>query len=695
MSRATPSSAGPTRRGALAAICLLLAAPARPADVLDEIVVTTERRSTALADVAASIAGLPAADIVAIGAQHPHELFTRVAGAWVSRGSGQESLTAIRSPVLSGAGACGAFMTLEDGIPTRPPGFCNVNQLFELNTEQAQAIEVLRGPGNALYGANALHGLVNVRMPEPGADGFAAIEAGGGRFLRLQAGLPLATSDRAYGSVLVDHDDGFRADTGYRQVKAYGTAQLGDPAAGFRVAVSATDLSQDTGGYILGEDAYKDEALRVSNPNPEAFRDAASQRLYGVWSRQSDGGYLDVRPYVRHSSMTFLQHFLPGQPLEDNRQTSAGVLVLAERKLGGTRVKAGADVDVADIRLLETQAEPAEGSPFLVATRPAGKHYDYSVRSIDLAAYVEGRWTLGSYAELGTGLRLEYTRYAYDNRMLDGNTKDDGEPCGFGGCLYTRPSDRDDDFLNLAPHLTISVPLSERTTAYLRASRGFRPPQTTELYRLQSGQASADLATETIDALEAGVHLRRGTWNVDGALYAMRKKDSVLRDADGYTVNGGRTRHAGAELEVDGRLAPALRLSLSASYAEHRYDFDSVAAQGETFVSGNVVDTAPRWLGSIDLAYTPTASLDIALQWTTVGRYFIDAENLHDYPGHALWNARVALTPTAAWQFVLRLNNLTDERYADRADYAFGNYRYFPGRAREAFLELRYRAGAD
>ena len=50
-------------------------------------------------------------------------------------------LLAIRSPVLTGAGACGAFLLLEDGMPLRPTGFCNVNQLFEANTSQAAAIE--------------------------------------------------------------------------------------------------------------------------------------------------------------------------------------------------------------------------------------------------------------------------------------------------------------------------------------------------------------------------------------------------------------------------------------------------------------------------------------------------------------------------------------------------------------------------
>ena len=85
----------------------------------------------------------------------------------IQRGSGQESLTAIRSPVLTGAGSCGAFLFLENGVPIRPVGFCNVNELFEVNTEQAQSIEVLRGPGTALYGSSAMHGTVNVLQPAP------------------------------------------------------------------------------------------------------------------------------------------------------------------------------------------------------------------------------------------------------------------------------------------------------------------------------------------------------------------------------------------------------------------------------------------------------------------------------------------------------------------------------------------------
>ena len=64
--------------------------------------------------------------------------------------------------MLAGAGACGAFLVAEDSLPIRPVGFCNLNEMFELNYEQAGQIEVLRGPGSAMFGASAVHGVVNV-----------------------------------------------------------------------------------------------------------------------------------------------------------------------------------------------------------------------------------------------------------------------------------------------------------------------------------------------------------------------------------------------------------------------------------------------------------------------------------------------------------------------------------------------------
>ena len=106
--------------------------------------------------------------VAMVGSTHHSEIINRAAGAMIQRNSGEESLTAIRSPVLSGPGSCGVFLFLENSVPIRPVGFCNVNEMFEINTEEAHAIEVLRGPVGVVYGSGAMHGAINVLQATPG-----------------------------------------------------------------------------------------------------------------------------------------------------------------------------------------------------------------------------------------------------------------------------------------------------------------------------------------------------------------------------------------------------------------------------------------------------------------------------------------------------------------------------------------------
>jgi outer membrane cobalamin receptor len=177
-------------------------------DTLSEIVVTGRRREQQTLAHSGNIELLDGALVDDVLHQHIHQLMTRVAGVWISRGSGQEHLTAIRSPVLTGPGSCGGFLFLENGIPI---------------TEQAQSIEVIRGPGNALYGSNALHGIINVLMPMQGSRSAAhgLLEVGANRFIRLQAELPADPGSAHFAGLSFSDDGGFRDDSGYRQVKLH------------------------------------------------------------------------------------------------------------------------------------------------------------------------------------------------------------------------------------------------------------------------------------------------------------------------------------------------------------------------------------------------------------------------------------------------------------------------------------------
>ncbi|MDX1507003.1 MAG: TonB-dependent receptor [Woeseiaceae bacterium] len=658
---------------------------------MTEIVVTSERRNQPKLLHTGNIERIDAGELAWVQHQHISESLGRVAGTWIVRGSGQDHQTSIRSPVLGGAGSCGGFLILEDGIPTRPSGFCNTNQLIEVNAEQAQSIEVIRGPANALFGSNALHGVVNVLMPEPADAGHApaGIEFGANDYVRVRAALPFAGNAPWIGVANYADDGGFRESSGYRQGKLHAKRSWGAVDDRFTLAMTVTALRQETAGFITGEDAYKSELVSETNPNPEAYRDADSLRLYGIWTRQGQRTSFDIRPYLRRSSMDFLHHALPGQPGERNGQVSAGLITAVRLERNDWHTVTGLDLEWSDVYLQQTQAEPAAGPPAQQATRPVGKHYDYTVDALVVAPFIQSEYRINDDWSVGGGVRFEYARYDYDNRMLSGNTRDDGSECGFGGCLYSRPEDRSDSFRNVAPNLSARYRISDRTVLFGRLTRGFRAPQTLELYRLQNGQEIADLDSEYVDSLEFGLRTDRYRTTMDVTAFAMRKRNSVFRDSEGFNVTGARSKHVGVEADIDVLLAPRWQLSANTSYARHTYDF-TAAGRGENFIAGNDIDTAPRWLGSVELAFEPFASSRFGLQVTHVGEYYLDSANAHDYAGHTLVNLRMLYEPASRYALILRINNLLDTRYADRADFAGRDYRYLPGRSREAYLEIRF-----
>jgi len=678
-------------------LCLLilllisLPLPAVADNELNEIVVTSQRRPQLIYQHAGNIDQFDAKLLQRVQHQHIHELLQRSSGVWIVRGSGQEHQTSMRSPVLGGAGACGGFLVLEDSIPIRPASFCNINQFLELNAEQARSVEVIRGPGNALFGSNALHGVVNVLMPMPGDNSIAGagLEVGANKFFRIRAAVPFNANADWLTTIVHARDDGFREKSGYSQSKLHLKRSWSSFNSNFSLALSATDLEQDTAGFIYGENSYKDPLLRISNPDPDAFRDANSVRLYGIWTRETEELSLDIRPYIRRSGMTFLHHATPGKPREENGQSSAGVIVTTRHSGPTSTTVVGIDLEWSSMFLEQFQSGSATGSPRQQETRPAGWHYNYAITTLSAAPFIQTTYELGDRFAIDGGLRLEYTHYDYDNRMLSGNTRDDGTLCGFGGCLYSRPADRTDSFQNLSPNLAVNYQINASTNAFISLAYGFRAPQGLELYRLQNGQLVSDLKSENVKSAEIGIRMGGDSVLSDFVVFAMRKNDSIFRDSTGIAVNGARSRHYGIEASIRWQIGDAWQLRANVSHARHVYDFDATG-RGERFVSGNDIDTAPRWLGGIELLFEPERFLRFGMQMTSIGSYYLEPSNQFKYSGHVVGNVQASLQLRQRLTLAFRLNNVTNELFADRADYVSGQYRYLPGRGRELFVELRY-----
>ena len=646
---------------------------------IENVIVTASRNADLAATLPTSWSIVGQSELQGIAPQHSNQVFNRVAGSWVSRGNGQESLISLRSPVLTGAGSCGAFMTAQDGISLRSPGFCNVNQLFDANLLQAGKVEVLKGPATVVFGSNALHGIINVLTPTVAQTrNQVRVEAGSRDYYRLSASgsfdsFALSAQTARYG--------GYQEESGYKQQKA--TLRLDHEFQDWRVtgALEGSNLDQETAGYIRGFEAYEDDDAREENPNPEAYRDAWSARGHLNVSRNlGAAGEVSLKPYWRSNSMTFLQHYLPWKATETNQHRSFGLQAMISGRSDQLGWRAGLDVDRTKGSLLETQAE------FFSPNQPNGVHYDYDVDADSIAAFTHLDWSITDRWQLDAGIRLEETRYDYQNRT------DDGPACSpsASACRFYRPASQKDSFGDWTGNLALSHHSANRTV-FVKAARGFRAPQTTELYRLQSGQTITDIDSETVNGLELGIRGVVGVLNYDVAAYWMAKDDVIFQDRDRYNVSGAETEHRGVELNFSWAIDEVWSLKGNGSYARHRYDSDIKLLGSRGTIQGNDIDTSPRHFGSVQLMADFTSRnqpVRAELEWLWVAKYWLDPNNQHEYGGHELINLRAAWKVSPNLTLTLVATNLLDEGYAERADFGFGSYRYFVGEPRSAVLGL-------
>ena len=631
-----------------------------------------------------SVATLDAGTIDQINADHPAEVLNALPGVNIQMNSGQEHLIALRSPVLTGGAGQGSFLILENGVPTRSPAFGNVNSLFEIHHEVAEAIEVVRGPGSAKYGSNAVHGLINIILGEPIAGDFLDTRLSGSTLNRYKADLTGNLSEAARLSLSLQDDAGWRDNTGVEQQKLSGSYAF--EAAGWEglAWLSASNLNQETGGFLQGYKAYRDDETATTNPNPEAYRDAQWAMGAIRLSREIGAGDLTLTPFYRWQEMTFAQHFLPNGGVEENGHDGFGLMSKYEIEVSDTvTVRLGADVDIASGWLKETQLEPFGFFPG--DTRfPEGVHYDYDVDTTMFALWGEAEWALSETVTVLAGLRGETHDYDYETAV----------PPGVNG-RFKVPDDREDSFDLLTPKLgAIWTPETSPVSYYVNYARGERAPQASDLYRLQSQQGIAEAEVETMDSVELGARgaILNDTLVFDIAAYYAEKGNFFFRDSDGLNVTDGSTRHQGIEANANWRISGTFSLAGSATYAEHTYTFDRVVANGsEVIVSGNEVDTAPNWLADLTLRWQPTDAFETSVTAEYVGEYYTNPANTEEYSGHLVTHMRASYAFDETLEAFVIVRNLFDLNYADRADYAFGNHRYFPGEPLNATFGIRKR----
>ena len=669
--------------------------PMSEADEIERITTTSSRFSSNAYRYPGALDWLSQSELQRINPAHIQQALVRVAGVNFHRGNGQEYLPSVRSPVFTGAGACGELLTAEDGIPLRAAGFCNINELFEAGTEYAQSIDVLKGPGTVIYGSNAIHGVINVVTQNP-ISSPAQIELDLGSYGYKRAGFNLGNQQQQHGvgiNFSITDDTGYRDNESVDQLKSHVRYQYAAQNFDIQAGLSISDLEQETAGFVIGLNSYSDAEIAQSNANPEAFRNANSTRAWVKFSGEAQMSEAEpflwqFTPYLRTQEMAFLMHFLPGQPLEENEQQSAGFQSSLQLTLSPfVDLIVGADAEFTEAGLTQFQQDATQGSAFLMATIPAGLQYDYAVDANMFSVFSAIEWQLTDVLQFNFGGRYEQIKYDYENNMLTGRTDENGQVCGFGGCRYSRPPSAENEFDEFSPQASLTFQVEHNQLAYVSIAKGYRAPQATELYRLQRNQSVADLDSVVAKNIELGYKYWSKQLDLRLALYHMDKENVIFRDSDFFNVSNGETRHQGVELSLRYAITTDLTFSSAMSYARHQYRND----QGIIPLAGNDMDTAPRTLVNAQILWQPKENIALELDWIHSDEYYLEPQNEQVYSGHNIFNLLSTWELTEQVRLSAQITNLFDKAYAERADFTgFSGPRYFPGRPRSGLVGIEY-----
>ncbi|WP_345993992.1 TonB-dependent receptor [Sulfurimonas sp. HSL-1716] len=610
----------------------------------------------------------------------------------VQTGSVIGNTTSIRMPNNTDS----YYLFMQDGIPVQSSGFFNHNGLAYTTFESATSVDVLKGPGTALYGSDAVAAVINVqsvkkpsKQKEITFKGMGGSNGYGSTFLEVSDTVDENSSYRA--NVNYMHSDGWRDHTNTDRFEAnvrYDHKINSDNDVKVIFNTSYTDAEQadtfnDYDNIKNGSTAASDDATYFSAlQQTDVRRKFDYARLSAEFTNYSFND-LDISftPYLRYNRNRYVATWEKNLPSNDNKMFTAGFLQKNKYTTSWGRLIGGVDAEFTKSTLLYNQDFDITtgGKTYL-----QGAIYDYDVNYMAIAPYIHGEYDITSDLMLSAGLRYDYNQYEYKNNLTADSTDASG--------VYYRPGDRNDHFSHLSPKLSLNYKINKDTNIYARYANGFRIPQSTLLYSMKAGYENVKLDPETSNTYEIGIKSEMGKKSyTELAAYYMTINDTITKYRDipsGYYYydNGGSTTHKGVELTTQIQATDEWAARIAYSYSMHNYVNDSNYGDNE-------ISQAPNNTGNARLVYTPKniKGLSVMGEYIYVGSYWMDdAHTVDKYKGYGIGNLKADYVYSKHLSLFAKITNITDERYAVSASYAYGKSDYTPGDPRQFYAGLSY-----
>ena len=193
-----------------------------------------------------------------------------------------------------------------------------------------------------------------------------------------------------------------------------------------------------------------------------------------------------------------------------------------------------------------------------------------------------------------------------------------------------------------------------------------------------------------MDGVEIGMRARLTQFDMQLSLFSMDQKNGVYQNSNREYLTGASTSHNGVEYSINYSPAAQLSFHFNGTYSTHLYENSPQLLGDAQDLQGLDIDTAPRQSNRLSgrWHWQPESYAFMAI--TQMSSYYLDPENKFEYEGHAYADVGVLIALSKNLQLQLSVKNATNQQYAERADVAFGEYRYFPSMPRRFYASMQY-----
>lgn len=564
------------------------------------------------------------------------EVLERVPGVFVDRNELKERIYM--------RGVPDSFLVMMDGVPfSSDASTIDYPRGRELSLEYIEKIEIIRGPGSALWGPDAFSGIINL-VPVRG-DKVQGVKVVGeiGSYKSRGSSLQAGFSRGGWEGFLFG--SGFQTE-GFEHDLHPGKQRRDDHFGEFYGRVSYKDIFELSGRYSQYRDYYTDPAflLQGSEFKPFSFVQATFNKSFAKSFLFLQGWYQNFDSFEDYETTRFEQ----------------------ENDQWGAELKYDQTLFRENVVTLGASFRYNDGGR--TTLRNLGKHYEYFPRYDTrlVSLYVQDKWKITDSFETTVGLR-------YDNHSE-----------------YRR---------RFSPRIGCNYFFWDGFNLKLLYGRAFRTPSLAVVIE------NTGLRPEQIDSyeVELGYHYK-DTVGITVNYFYNDLKDIIERDASGAIANRKDENIKGIEATLTWH--PHRSISLFANYS-HLFGSRQKGAKttqtvpkpddpSQTIESTleSFYNVAPDNLGTIGIDYSFLRYCRLSGEMRVVDERKLVRGDMQPSSGrrrlggYALFDLMFSLRglPLRDFELALKIKNITDKHYSTR-----GVFGLVDGEGRTVYWTLRYR----